>query len=283
MRRGRKSARWCRCASNLRSLGQALTNYAVDNHGFYPPNSTTVQRYWNLYLGMPGGPPANVTAPGLWYDQARLGKYMPPNKEVDPKTITDTTSYRGSVMICPTMRALQPTAARNYSMNMWASCIMTDSLTNAYTKGLASEWGIDGGPGTNGRLFKANCKEGFKTMLLTEAVVPTGGNFSNATIGNATLLPGGAWGSTLSATPPTAVTTGFGLTQTTNVAFFTHKSSKQPTDPNVPYGRVNICYVDGHVAMKAHTDVAVFAAGQARSGKSTMDTLWSPKDYALEP
>src|SRR5262249_51153409 len=114
-------------------------------------------------------------------------------------------------------------------------------------------------------------------------VLPTSGQFSNATVGNATLLPGGQWGSTLSATAPTAVATGFGVNCTTNVGFFTHRTSKEGQSFTGANGRVNICYVDGHVTLKRNSDLAGFDATSPRPGKSTFDTLWSPKDYELEP
>ena len=165
----RQQAQAAACASNLRSIGQALIMYASENKGNFPPGASNATLYWQRYLRAPGTPPAGFTAPGTWYDQARIGKYMPPNKDVAPAAITDTTSYRGGVMVCPKVQSILPLAQRSYAMNLWAFCIATDYLSNVYAPATASPFGIDG-IGSRGRLFTANVTEGFKTMLLTEAV-----------------------------------------------------------------------------------------------------------------
>src|ERR671913_507029 len=42
----RRHAQTIHCGSNLRQIGQAMTNYTVELKGAYPPNSIQIRQYW---------------------------------------------------------------------------------------------------------------------------------------------------------------------------------------------------------------------------------------------
>src|SRR5437016_14618482 len=103
----RQMATNLKCTSNVRQLCIALTMYANEYKGRFPPNINAGilpvdgdGRTWNF-----------------WYDYDRIGRYL-------PKTyVTGSTSVGGPVFICPN----DEDARRSYAMNYWASCIV-DSL-----------------------------------------------------------------------------------------------------------------------------------------------------------
>jgi prepilin-type N-terminal cleavage/methylation domain-containing protein len=95
----RTQARAIQCVSNIRQLGMALTAYAADNKGLFPPNFTS-------------------PAPGQsWKDADRIPHYLRlPGVPIDGS----------SVFTCP-----EDDGIRSYSMNIWASCRVDKSVTGA--------------------------------------------------------------------------------------------------------------------------------------------------------
>jgi prepilin-type processing-associated H-X9-DG protein len=89
----RNEARALACASNLRQLCAALTAYAADNGGRYPPN------FW-------------IPSPGQqWCDSERIGAY------IDHRIVAGSDGVGDGVFMCPN----DERSLRSYSMNFWAS------------------------------------------------------------------------------------------------------------------------------------------------------------------
>jgi prepilin-type processing-associated H-X9-DG protein len=60
----------------------------------------------------------------------------------------------------------------------------------------------------------------------------------------------------------------------TEIDFARHRTGRPPGgDHQAAWGVTNIAYMDGHVDAKRHGELADF-----ESGKSTLDSLWSPLD-----
>jgi type II secretory pathway pseudopilin PulG len=84
--RVRESARTTRCMANLHSIGQAVTAYIADNHGFFPPMST-----------MPTIDAANPTSPkksifvllGNYVSQENKVFQCPSDHFIDPSSVVD--------------------------------------------------------------------------------------------------------------------------------------------------------------------------------------------------
>lgn len=91
--RARAQARLVACASNVRQVCVALTNYTSENQGKYPPN-------------------VSAPSPGMyWYDLERMGAYLP------NAVAGSTNGIKGKVLICPD----DDNSTRSYAMNFWAS------------------------------------------------------------------------------------------------------------------------------------------------------------------
>jgi RNA polymerase sigma factor (sigma-70 family) len=93
----RRQARAVQCASNIRQICIAITNYTADFKGKHPPNIT-------------------IPSPGtLWWDAARVGGYL---MKADPPG--------EKVLACPE----EDGGRRSYSMNIWMSCKVDKYVTD---------------------------------------------------------------------------------------------------------------------------------------------------------
>jgi prepilin-type N-terminal cleavage/methylation domain-containing protein len=91
-----------KCMSNIRQLGIAMKNYALDNKDLYPMNVSTPLPYW-------------------WNDPDRLGRYI---------AIPTTPMNASSPYWCP----MDAGSQQSYAMNVWASCAV-DKVVSASTSG----------------------------------------------------------------------------------------------------------------------------------------------------
>lgn len=126
----RAAASTTRCASNMRQVMIAMTNYAQDYHGKFPGNR--------------GGDHQ------LWYNADVLGKYVKGGEK-----LPDNTMGRG-VFVCP---ADYDDARRSYSMNVWASAFVSDYVEAAQHT-----------TPPDGKLFTYGTKEGQGLIVLAEAL-----------------------------------------------------------------------------------------------------------------
>jgi len=253
----RQSANTVKCASNVRQLATALLMYASENYGRFPPETLT-----------------GVTKME-WYDQDRIGKYLPKtgtffNNTNDPGRY----SVAGPIMVCPAYAGLASNLGRCYAMNIWAACI-SDQMT------------LNGVEATYGRLWNTKTKASDRLILITEVWSPfeaTVQSVDGAVLGTWRVSgsycgipankPGERFGT---GNPPFTSGTGWGDVSKSQLAFVDHRSSSQKAPKIVDViGRINIAYADGHVSLKAHTDLADYT-----KQRSTYDSLWSPKDPAI--
>jgi len=96
----RRAARAIKCESNIRGLGQALSMYAGDFRGKYPPYVTSPSTMY-------------------WYDVSHIGRYLPvPAQGNDP-----------SIYACP-----EDNGILSYSMNFWASSYLGNGYSSATSK-----------------------------------------------------------------------------------------------------------------------------------------------------
>jgi prepilin-type N-terminal cleavage/methylation domain-containing protein/prepilin-type processing-associated H-X9-DG protein len=243
----RESARQVQCASNIRQLCTALINYSTENKGRFPSNHSM----------------AGQTR--FWYDLARIGRFMPKSTVSD--ATLDTSSLQGPFMFCPSYEQIRPNLRRNYAMNIWASSEVNEALP-----GLAGAGSANGA--AYGKLWSSGASGASELILISEtfAVSLAGGNYhSPATIGQPQSKPGQRFGAGTGLL--NVVATSFGGNAKSELAYFSHRKSKQPGKNWDPIGRVNIGYADGHVDLKSHDQLADFT-----KQRSTFDSLWSPKD-----
>ena len=244
----RKTARTVQCASNMRQLTTALINYSIEWRGAFPPNSAQIDQYW--------------------FNEHCVGRYI---RSAIP--MIDTT-IAGGVLVCP---ADLDEGIRSYSMNLYASSYVSSHVRAAIE-----------GPDPPGKLFRAGAKESSSLMLVIESFSsweapghepqevtgPFVGYVSNAIIGfwanppaerfgagNGVPFPGGRFGDELKC----------------QVAYFRHRNQKTNRLITDAYGRVNIGFLDGHVATLRHDELADFT-----TVKSTFAAMWSPIDRELD-
>ena len=103
----RRQAAAVECAGNVRQICLALTTYATEYRGWFPPNTGSPARYW--------------------YDNERAGRLL--RSPDSPQT----TDVRGRAIACPEDTG----SVRSYAMNIWASSKVDTSVLNS---GLGVQW-----------------------------------------------------------------------------------------------------------------------------------------------
>lgn len=276
--KARESGRNIKCQSNMRGLGQALHAYANDYKGLFPPVLHNAPDPETGKLSM------------QWYDEARIGKYLP---QYDSSNISELNSRSntvgGGIMACPN----HPAAGRSYAINYWASSAgnwILDSATGrlrTYRPGSFAE-------ATRGKGFDATVGNSSKTALLTEAW----GTFSSEIINDQSNEPT-KWFATshtgISNWPGKRFGGGSGISgnefsgqwfgqapeliSVTNVMqlnsyipFYRHPRAKF-SGTGMPKGTgANFTFVDGHVGQYGQKDLIT------ETGTSTLAVYWSPLD-----
>jgi len=249
----RRSANDVKCASNIRQLCAALLNYASENKSKFPPNLNNGAMYPT--------PPASLPQASLWYDQDRIGRYL-------PKTVQyGSGSIGGNVFICPN----DEDAARSYSMNHWASSVCDQFALNVSTNG----WVYNPNAGPNlasadrGTLFTSATKGGAQLILITERYSANGTvppYAASATVGYQGTTAGSRFLGNLN------LSTGrFDITPT-EIDYMRHRRKGEGKGVEAR-GRLNIGFADGHVAPYSADDLA-----DRSTGKSRLVALWSPFD-----
>lgn len=267
----RRQANIVKCASNLRQLGVAAMNYAIENKGRFMPNIN--QGGWGA-----GRTPIPATAQE-WYHEDRIG------------TILSASTSTGSgitnpVFVCP---ETVENATRTYSMNIWASSGADQFVYNRSPERIsnpfAGQAGIPGyvaGTPFRGTMFDSATKGAQEMILFTERHV----NFDGLAQGLVTSASIGFQGDTagqrfagipgyqVGGTVATFVADAAGpRLANTEVDFTRHRSSKDRGQGLRPIGRANIAFADGHVALFASSDLA-----DPVTRRSKLVALWSPFD-----
>ena len=275
--KARDSARDVLCKSNQRQLVTSLITYSADFKNKFPPTLDSIPDPDTGKISM------------IWYDEARLGQYLPQmdSSNILPSNVKNNT-VGGGVMRCPN----HPAAGRSYSMNYWAAS--------------AGSWRMGTGgrpevfaPGSNavnasenllGKGFDANADMATMTLLMGEAwgtfpsedtSLPTTW-FANGQIGyfgRPGVRFGGGTGLGSFAFPNQNYTTSLesgGVFPKSYMPYYRHP--RRTTDLNSLKGSTNIGFVDGHVAQFTFNQLVNTA-----DGKSTNAVLWSPLDFSMEP
>jgi prepilin-type processing-associated H-X9-DG protein len=212
----------------------------------------------HMYAGESRGRfPPNVyfPAPGqFWYDDERAGRFL--------TTPAASGAWDRSVLACPA----DDGGYRSYAMNWWASSKVDLFVTQAVpTRGRTWSAHAPGGPDM---ILVAECWSAFGSAGSGWAAAPT--------IGFAGERPGQRFGAAGGIAPP-ADAGRWGLVNC-ELPYARHrKRQDSAASPLTPRGRVNIGYADGHVETRSESDLA-----DAAAGKSTLDSLWSLIDAAID-
>jgi prepilin-type N-terminal cleavage/methylation domain-containing protein len=236
----RSQAAVTKCMSNLRQLTQSMINYAVENNGRFAPNIDN----------MPSGSDYRNNS---WFDVDRIGRYLP-NTVVEVVGAGAAPSVGGSVMVCPVAEA--DGVRRSYSMNYFASSAVGGSVPSS------------------GVLFDSTVKQASKMILFTERwperfgfPVPT---FTRSTVGGQGATAGQRF---LRIAPSGTLLDNLNVADT-EIDYSRHRRRNQGTRFQAR-GRICIGFVDGHVEIFSHDDLAHFEGNTARS---KLVALWSPRD-----
>lgn len=231
----RKSAKRVQCSSRLRQLNFAMLTYAEDYGGDFPTNKVI------------GFVPGEGLVTSFWYDDDRIGDYLPGVEEAG------TGSIGGGVLACPSD---DPEAARTYAINIFTG---------------------EDDPDLDFDLN--NARNTTALMMFSESwsynTDAGGSTFADSELGGypRPFDPSVWFGLDGSTNPAKA-----GLTQKYgNVKSLIRYSLHDSTDNEDLDGQVNISYVDGHVASQRPKELV-----DESTGKSTYDTLWTDSDESIE-
>jgi prepilin-type processing-associated H-X9-DG protein len=189
-------------------------------------------------------PPHDAFA-GLWHDEWRVGGLLAPGG-----------LRKGGVFSCPADEG----ARLSYGINAWMCSRVGTYITDA-TPPLGAPWG-------------SRCPNSSQVILLAE----TWSGSDNASVGyapNSALVGyrGRSPGRRFGAAGGSLFDGGrFGVVNA-EVVYSRHRPWHAVGGLTKPAGVTHIAYVDGHVEAKRHDELADFT-----TGKSRLDSLWSPLD-----
>lgn len=193
--------------------------------------------------------PPNVTVPPpgqLWYDRSTVGAILAPSGFA-----------KGGVLACPE----DENALTSYAMNLWTSC----SVDSFYLSLVPQA----------GRLWGQPPAQSSKVILLVEgwrgSGSDNGGWYAFPFVGARGSHPGqrfgGQGGLPLWNVPKIGPVN-------CEIAFERHRPRNSPGAGHEAIGAANFAYADGHVELK-HSWMLV----DQQTGRSTLDSLWSPLDW----
>jgi prepilin-type N-terminal cleavage/methylation domain-containing protein/prepilin-type processing-associated H-X9-DG protein len=241
----RRSARDLHCATNVRQLCTGLLAYAHQNRGKFPLNYDR----------------SDVAGSAWWTDEARIGQHLS-GVTYNPVHWPTGNGHEsrgavGGVFACPN----DDQAGRSYAMNSLASSPFT-TASGSFTIYEATFPGC-------------NVREAYKTVLVIEAlaVMPSAyGYVAHPTVGPSYSNAPLSW---LFGEEPWFIAWGpesrYGNTHV-RLDYKNHRRREDGGSGIEPKGRLTIGYVDGHVSQKRHSELC-------DSNGSTLDSLWSQRDY----
>jgi prepilin-type processing-associated H-X9-DG protein len=241
----------------MRQFGQALYMYANENKGAFPPNCTT-----NPFNG---GVAPNLN--NFWYDFDRIGRFLPKNPVVN-----GVTSVGFGMFVCPS----DEMSSRSYGVNFWSSSACSFST---YSQHKTANWKMGAKNSTKLALVLELPAAAYdtaatnSTMLYRSAVFA---GFNNSPTTGAGLKWGAKGGL------PTAINLGNRIpfnTAKSEVAYYRHRLKKQQNlGIGVPKGRMNICFLDGHVDVFDEEDLCHDSdPTEAAYGQTRYAALWNNK------
>jgi prepilin-type N-terminal cleavage/methylation domain-containing protein/prepilin-type processing-associated H-X9-DG protein len=246
----RRRGRDVHCASNLRQLTTAMTMYATEFNGWYPPNVGLQKMFW--------------------YNNAAIGRALSTQSKEHVAVSDGVDQQYGGVFVCPNSL---PGTVRSYSMNTFASSVVSSGV----------QAGVDATP-PRGKLFKSGAKESSHLILLIEAFAvedwpaenpnPTG-YAAPALVGFSPVPIAKRFGSRGAVFLKDVPRYGSIAAQ---ICYFRHRRPRQAAGGlGDAIGRLNIGFADGHVAMCTQDDLI-----DKSTGKSTYEAMWSPVDREIE-
>jgi len=248
LQRAKESANVVKCASNMRQLGTAFVAYAQDFKNFFPPN-------------VGGTAPPGLPINQAWYDDDKIGKYLPKYAFPAPGSAT----IGGGVMVCPN----DEDSVRSYSQNWLSVCFTSPG-------GMA----VANGPPATGTFFHYGVRESSQTILMVESYAING--VSGAAPWRAApcvgLNGGPSPGRKFGGAGGTGLSAGRFGTVDSEIAYYRHRLAKDRGKlVTIAAGRANIVFADGHVQLMSEDQLFDRA-----TGKSLFAALWSPLDRSLE-
>lgn len=203
-----------------------------------------------------GSFPPNVGAwQQFWYTDNLIGQYL---KSGD--VLEDGARARG-VLLCPND---VEGAVRSYSLNVFASGAVSPFVLDSINKETPPR----------GKMFKLGVAESSNMILITESFsldpspeppLKQVGVTSPAIIGWGPKFPGQRFG------------TGIATKRWWQINYSRHRTGMGSSGIEEPFGRVNIGFVDGHVDLLAHAELADFS-----TGKSRYRAMWSTNDREID-
>jgi prepilin-type N-terminal cleavage/methylation domain-containing protein/prepilin-type processing-associated H-X9-DG protein len=176
------------------------------------------------------------------------------NVPIVGKSLSDGANFKGGPLSCPD----DADARRSYSMNVWASG-QIDGVT-VPAPALGELWG------------PANRNS--SVMLIVEAYSvyesPNAGRVCPSVVGVFGATPGKRFGVDGGVGPLYGGPWGW---INCELDFARHRPPTLSVNGPLPVGSLNIGYADGHVSLKSNAELA-----DPVTGKSTLDSLWSPWD-----
>jgi prepilin-type N-terminal cleavage/methylation domain-containing protein/prepilin-type processing-associated H-X9-DG protein len=258
----REQAKVAQCASNIRQLVSSLTMYASEHKGKYPPSG--------LFRDPQQG--AGFFQ-NHWYDVDRIGKYLPKTKTLGSELQFGLRRAVTPVMACPSQDQV---VQRSYAVNLFSASSLGDPASGT----VPGSFNPTTGEMANGKLFDQATGKSAQLILVAEGVPRFFGAapemYAGPTLNSATYGPAQNFGA-----GPTVWVKSSAMAPVndakTMLAWFVHRiKNDRGLPPGTPRGRINIGYVDGHVTLKANSDVADFT-----TNRTTLDSYWSMKDPFL--
>ena len=298
--KARDTARTLKCSVNQRQITLALLAYANDYKQQFPPRIEARDLQ-------------NNKQNNFWYDENRIGRYLPITDRSNlGSTNLKNSTVGGGVMACPN----HPFAGRSYATNFWSASAATydpNNIPNAIATRLFK-------PGTDnvttagkpdqakGIWFDNSVNFASKMLLLSEAWAPwestleTGKSetsktyFASADIGREVQYSGGRYRVSSRFGSGTLPTSSSLYVSGTTAPEMIDAKSNADFKSYIPWyrhprrfkqfttikGSAPIAFTDGHVATWQPTQLFEASDPPTAAGKSTLEVLWSPKDYDLE-
>lgn len=210
-----------------------------------------------IYAGQNGGKlPPNVSSPTpiQWCNKYQCGLLLGSFKP----SLASNPPVTGPAVTCPD----DVGGVRSYAMNVWASSAI-------------DPWILSQGYGTPWTLSVRNPS---RYILVTERWSTSGSDKTGwqalATLAASFDTPGRRFGGGTGLSSPLS-SPHFGKA-TSELPYARHRTFGTTAQWTDPIGRINIGYADGHVALRSNEDLY-----DRTTGLSTLESLWSPLDAAL--
>lgn len=291
--KARQSARTLKCTVNQKQVSLALLAYSNDYKQRFPPN-------------VPLGQDPDTKKSGFyWYDEYRIGKYLPQTDRSNlGSSNAENLTVGGGALACPN----HPYAGRSYAMNYWASSATYYDMGGAILKTYRPGVGLYGKTDAlRGTAFDPSVNFGSRTLLISEAWAKWGSvldagkletsktYWASADIGKEGYFTGGKYrvASRFGSGSLSTAAQLYSANPPTTAPELAESKSDADIRTYIPWyrhpGRMNqftaikgyapIAFVDGHVSVFQPSQLYDVSTTPP---KSTLDVLWSPKDFDLE-